>query len=409
MDGPVDQERAARDVNVVLDRVLPVVALVLTLTAVVSSVHRSQGQGAGMEQLGWSWLLAPALGGLLLLRRHAPAAVLVASVVLVIGYYATGRPAIGLELPLVAAFFSTAQQGRWRAAWVVGVVALAVAYGYRIGVAEQGLLGLLGLDLMTSVVVIAGAIGAGEGMRLHVAERDARLERLRLQQELVEEGLRSSVQAERQALARDVHDVVGHSVAVVATQASVAADALGEAGGAQPAPRDLDAARAAVRVARRTSQEALREMRASVRLLAGEDEQSRLPAPTLDQLEALAARFDGTDLEVVLTRPQQWPQVSAAAGSTAYRVVQEALTNVVRHSTARRVRVTVRPDGDELAVEVVDDGRPRATGEGAGGGTGVRGLRDRVGMLGGRVSAGPEPQGGYAVRARLPLGPGDRS
>lgn len=243
---------------------------------------------------------------------------------------------------------------------------------------------------MTSIVVLAGAIGAGDGIRSRAAENAARAERFRLQAELLEEGVRASADAERRQLARDVHDVLGHAMVVVTTQANVALEATD----------DPALVRSSLTAIKATAQQALREIRGSLAVLSGGAAESRHPVGSLDDLDALAARFAGTDLIVQVERDPHLPDVPAAVGSTAYRVVQEALTNAIRHGGAGRVTITVRQVADELAVDVRDDGRGAVDFTP---GHGLTGMRERIGMLGGRLEAGPAPGGGFTVSARMPL------
>ncbi|GAB4078423.1 sensor histidine kinase [Nostocoides australiense] len=380
------------DTTVILDRVVPVIALVLTVTALVSAERRV---GAAGDVRDWAWLLPAFLGGLLLLRRRAPVAVLVASVAAVIGYYATGQPAIGLELPLAAAFFSTAERGRTRATIGMALLVLVIAYGYRVGIAKVEFAALLGLDIMTSIVVLSLAIAAGDGVRSRAAERTANAERYQLQTELVEENLRAETDAERRALARDVHDVLGHAMVVVSTQANVALESIA----------DQETTSAALRNIKHTAQQSLRDIRGSVALLSGGQQSERRPVGTLADLGELAARFEGTGLTIEIRSEGDLATLPAAVSSTAYRVIQEAVTNSVRHGAARRVDITLGRTQDTLQVTVRDDGR------GAGAftmGHGLRGMQDRVAMLGGSVHAGPGPENGFHVQARIPLAPARR-
>jgi signal transduction histidine kinase len=207
----------------------------------------------------------------------------------------------------------------------------------------------------------------------------------------VGERAREAVAAERARLARELHDVVAHSVSIIAVQAG-AAEALVE--------RDLAGAREHMGAVRRTAHEALAEMRRLLDVLR-EDEPSYAPQPTLATLAALVEETRGAGVPVELVREGPDEPLPAGIDLAAYRIVQEALTNVRRHAGAAPTRVRVRHADDAVEVEVVN-GPATAPGEGPGGGRGLLGMRERVRLYGGSLDAGPE-DGGFAVRARLPL------
>jgi signal transduction histidine kinase len=245
-----------------------------------------------------------------------------------------------------------------------------------------------------SALVVAGPAAAG---RL-VAHQRAQTERLRiLTAELVRERAvaeRAAAAEERARIARELHDVIGHEVTVIALQADAAAAALAKAPERAAAP---------VEAIRSAAAETLAEMRRVVGLLRGPADdvgEDLRPQPGLADLPALAdaARAAGTPVELSVRPPAADPPRSLQV--TVYRVVQEALTNARRHAPGSSVRVRVDADGDAVCIEVRSTGgRP---GGPPGGGHGLVGMRERVRLHGGRLVAGPTADG-FAVTARLPL------
>jgi signal transduction histidine kinase len=214
----------------------------------------------------------------------------------------------------------------------------------------------------------------------------------------IDQAARRAAGEEQARIARELHDVIAHSVSVIVVQAAAADDVFEQ----RP-----DQARAALRSIEAAGRDALGELR---RLLAAvgpsAEGGSPRPQPGLDRLGELVAPLRATGLEVTVRRED------AAAGALpagvdrcAYRIVQEALTNTLRHSGASRAEVTVRATPEALEVEVVDDGRrgAAATAAANGAGRGIAGMRERAAMLGGSLQAGPLPGGGFRVHARLPL------
>ncbi|MFG2400348.1 sensor histidine kinase [Streptomyces lydicus] len=209
-----------------------------------------------------------------------------------------------------------------------------------------------------------------------------------------------AVTAERLRIARELHDMVAHSIGVIAIQAGVGSRVIQT----QPA-----AAREALRAIEATSRETLSGLRRTLGSLRQADrgatasEQSPLaPSPGLVDIERLAAATAGAGVRVDVRCSGEQRPVPADIDLSAYRIVQEALTNVVRHADTGRCWVAIDYGDEELSLEVVDDGRG-ATGHGSDHGFGLIGMRERVGLLGGHLSIGPRPEGGFRVTARLPL------
>ncbi|WP_326771173.1 sensor histidine kinase (plasmid) [Streptomyces sp. NBC_01591] len=209
-----------------------------------------------------------------------------------------------------------------------------------------------------------------------------------------------AVTAERLRIARELHDMVAHSIGIIAIQAGVGSRVI------QTQPAEAREALRAIEVTSRETLSGLRRTLVSLRQAdrgATASEQSPLaPSPGLADVERLAAATAGAGVRVDVRCSGEQRPVPADIDLSAYRIVQEALTNVVRHAGTGRCRVVIDYGDEELSVEVVDDGRG-ATGNGSAHGFGIIGMRERVGLLGGHLSAGPRPEGGFRVAARLPL------
>jgi signal transduction histidine kinase len=210
-----------------------------------------------------------------------------------------------------------------------------------------------------------------------------------------EERARTAVTEERARIARELHDVVGHSVSVMTVQASAVRRLL------RP---EQEREREALLIVERTGREALAEMRRMVGVLRRPEEGPALaPQPSLEHVGRLVeqAREAGLSVELRLEGdPQPLP---AGVDLTAYRLVQEGLTNALKHARAKRAQVVVCYGDGDLEVTVSDDGR--GAGSGDGGGHGLVGMRERVAVFGGELEAGPRAEGGYRLRAKLPVVP----
>ncbi|OKJ09373.1 hypothetical protein AMK19_18435 [Kitasatospora sp. CB01950] len=206
-----------------------------------------------------------------------------------------------------------------------------------------------------------------------------------------------AVQVERARIARELHDMVAHSIGVIAIQAGAAVRVIET----QPA-----GARDALRAIETTSRETLTGLRRMLGALreADTDRSDRAPAPGLADLERLVERAADAGARVELRWRGRRRQLPAEVELSAYRIVQESVTNVVRHAGAARCWVEVDYEEEELSLEIRDDGRGRAAeGASVGSGYGLIGMRERVGLLHGHFDAGPQAGGGFRVMARLPL------
>jgi signal transduction histidine kinase len=214
-----------------------------------------------------------------------------------------------------------------------------------------------------------------------------------------------STASERLRIAREVHDVVGHSLAVINLQAGVALHVVGRR------PEQAEVALAAIK---RSSKDALEELRGTLAVFRqpepGSADGTRRPAPGLGQLEALSAAMAEGGLPVEVAVTGQRVGLPVAVDLAAYRIVQESLTNVVRHAGPATATATVRVcyQPDALVVEIADTGRTRVSAGSRPVGHGIAGMRERAAAVGGTLQAGPSAEGGFRVQARLPLGAGHR-
>jgi len=208
------------------------------------------------------------------------------------------------------------------------------------------------------------------------------------------------VTAERARIARELHDIVAHHLSVVVLQAA------GARASGQHADRALEKIE-------HSGRQALTEMRRLLGMLHAPDEEAELtPQPSLGELPALAESVRAAGLPVRLVVDGAGAAVPAAVGVSAYRIVQEALTNVLKHAGAARAVVSIGYLDDAVTIEVTDDGTGPLAPAGPGlaasaaDGRGLAGMRERAALFGGELRAGPEPGGGFTVRARLPVANG---
>jgi signal transduction histidine kinase len=221
--------------------------------------------------------------------------------------------------------------------------------------------------------------------RRRLSERHAEQEKARAQAAILEE---------RARIARELHDVVAHAISVIVLQARGGRRVL------QAEPADAQEAFATIE---RTGHQALEEMRRLLGMLRATDEQLALaPQPSLKELDRLVEQVQAAGLPVQIVIEGEPRELPPGVDLSAYRIVQEALTNALKHAGPARARVLLRYDADELELEIADDGA--GSGDGAGTGQGLIGMRERVSVYGGELQAGQRPEGGYALRARLPLG-----
>jgi signal transduction histidine kinase len=242
------------------------------------------------------------------------------------------------------------------------------------------------------VLVVTGLPYAIGRAARHQEERSHQLGAEAAALEAQQQALVRRTEEERRRIARELHDVVSHSLGVVVLHAGVAEEWMA---------RDPARARQALAQIRETGNEAIGEMARLVQLMRDEQTDNRAPQPTLQDLGRLVEQWRSSGLEVTLSCEGTPRPVPAAVQLSAFRVAQESLTNVAKHSDATRANVMLYYDQDRIEVEVRDNGRhARAA---AGLRSGLAGLRERVAVFGGRFEAGEEPTGGWTVRASFPV------
>ena len=269
---------------------------------------------------------------------------------------------------------------------------LALGIGVTAIIAHNDPEGGAGNFLFSAVVfTISWSLGFGLGRKFDEAERVK--ERLASAERERVERARLAVTEERTRIARELHDVVGHSVSVMTVQASAARRLL--------RPHQIKE-REALMVVEQTGREALAEMRKMVGVLRRPEEAPALaPQPSLEHLDKLIARTEERGLPVELQIEGRVEPLPAGIDLTAYRLVQEGLTNAIKHARAQHAKVLVRYGDGHVELTVTDDGM--GDGGGESGGNGLVGMRERVSVYGGVLEAGPLAEGGYQLRARLPV------
>ena len=385
----------ARGRALALDVLLAVgVGLVQVLSLVVSERVGRSPDWRAPDALAWLLLAVGPVA--LLVRRRWPLAVLAVTVAAGMAYAARTYPEGPSQLAVFPALWTVALTVPRRQAWVAGAVTAVEAAGVELFLYGDTM--FEGEPLYAAIAVLA-AMWWGESVRArraYVAELRDRAERA---ERTREEEARRRVDEERLRIARELHDVVSHTIGVISVQAGVAAHLL---------HRKPDKAAESLAAIRQASDEALGELHAMLGVLRerdGDAGQAPLaPAPGLAELDTLVAQAAGAGVEVRVAVEGEPRRLPPAVDLACYRVVQESLTNVVRHAGAGRAEVTVSHHDGRVDVEVLDDGRA-STGNGSvGGGQGIPGMRERARALGGTLEAGPRPGGGFRVKASLPVG-----
>jgi signal transduction histidine kinase len=378
---------------------LPDVALAAALTAFAQLDLRLDLDNSTRFGPQWAVVLCSLVAtAALSFRRRAPLATM-----LVVGAAVAGPQLLtvltitlwGHFLPLLVAAYSVVRHcDRERAAAGVTIAGTALAVLF-LRVPSIGTAANIPFAVVPLVVVAAVGRELRRRERSHavLSERASRLAEERAA------WVRDAVAAERARIARELHDVVAHCVSVMVIQAGAAEDLL---------DRDPDGAREPLRAVQHTGQQAVAELGHMLGLLRAEaPEDTLLPQPGVAQVPELVAQVRSAGLlveyEVEGTPGDLPPGVDVAL----YRLVQEALTNVLKHARGARARVVLRYTDAAVELAVHDDGRPAPSGPGLG--HGLIGMRERVALYGGTLEAGPRADGGFAVDAVFPVGPGTRA
>jgi signal transduction histidine kinase len=360
-----------------------VLALALALYAGLDAVRTTE-----WPEPHWaSAALAVTSAAFLALRRVRPLVAFAGALgALSVAYVALGHFEAGSSvlIALVAAY-SVGAHGRNLPFALAGIAGFAATTGLGQPAPEAV------ADLLWSCVALSLPFAVGltarrlRGRAQTAEERTRTLERE--QQALAE----AAAEQERRRIARELHDIVSHSLGVVVLQAGAAEQVLSH---------DPDKTREALHLIRATGQQAIAEMGTLVRLIRDEPGPGRDPQPTLADIDRLATSTRAAGLEVQVRTEGTVRELPATVELNAYRVVQEGLTNALKHTRQAKVSVVLRYRPDGIEVEVCDSGS--RTGQGPGSRRGLLGLRERVAVFGGQFQAGRDPRGGWTVRASFP-------
>ncbi len=322
----------------------------------------------------------------LVARRLYPASVLVVTFATTLSYWVIGYARGPVFLALVVAFVTAVMAGRRLVAWS------SIAVGW---VSFLWLGALLGREAPPTLGQ-AVALAAWHGVLVTGAEvARARRERAVVVARTRREEARRRASERRLRIAQELHDVLAHDISLINVQAGVALHLLDE----RP-----EQARSALSAIKEASREALGQLRSVLGVLRQADEEApRGPTPGMADLDNLVSRAAATGLDVSVAVDGERSPLPSGVDLAAFRIVQEALTNVVRHAGAARAEVHVTYGDHGVAVQVDDDGQGPPPTPPSGGGSGIAGMRERAAVLGGRLEVGPRPGGGFRVRAELPV------
>ena len=388
---------------------------VVALVIVAIEVNVVNGGGPGAVPLNaWAYLFGALLAVPILFRHRWPLQVLIASAVMMFFYYIFARRNISPAPVFFVPLYDAA---------VVGYLALAIAIPavfmviglFVVEVSVRQGIAALSAEFLSQIVILALAVMLGEVVRSRRALTAETARRLRLAQEERTAEAGRAVAEERLRIARELHDTVAHGMATIAVQAGSALHVLGAGDPAvkpfirndpaarSPAPvsrpgRDADILRAALTAIRDTSKGALVEMRS----VLGQLRRSEHEDAGLERLDDLRDAVTAAGARVTVDVEGAEAPLSAEADHSAYRILQESLTNVLRHAGPRAAaHVCLRYQPDRLIITVTDDGSGGMAGADVARGNGISGMRERAVSVGGELTAGPLPGGGFRVQATL--------
>jgi signal transduction histidine kinase len=371
-------------IDVVVASALGAAALV---GALVEDLHPSGGVVRRLDVLGGLLIVGMTLP--LAVRRLFPRAVAIVTVCCAVAAVVLGYPgAIGL-LGALFALGSLAYTTTRGDTLLVGIPAgVALLAGFVAAPGSGSVTNVVAnLLVVAFTLLVGGLFRVRRDQNALLAERNRELEALR------ETETRSAIVEERMRIAREVHDVVGHSLVAITLQARA---------GLRRLHRSPERAGQALREVETLASRALEETRTAVATIRSGTEVAALhPPPTLAGLPDLVESMRGEDLEVHLVVDPAARELAARLQSAAYRIVQEAVSNAAKHARPARIDVRITHAGEVLTIEVADDSTNAAPA--AGEGSGLRGMRERAEQLGGSLEAGPAPDHGWRVRARLPV------
>lgn len=386
----------------VQDALLALLVTVMQVQGTVGRIHANPDTVirplAELDHLGYALLVVSGLA--IAARRRWPVEVFVITAAASLTYYAVDYPDGPGWVSLFVAIYTVALRGDGRRSLVVVSAGIAIlTFGWlasSVDLQPREAMGWVFFRIGASVM--SAALGESIRSRRVIAE-DA-LERAELAERARDELARARVDEERLRIAREVHDTVAHAIAIINVQAGVTAHVL---------DKHPERARDTLEAIAQASSNALEEMRSILGVLRDEGDASA-PRPWLTELDQLLATAREAGLEVTADLDLGDAPMPTAVGSAAYRILQESLTNVIRHAGPARVRVTISRTATGLELRVANEGGgptatpPRTT---SGEGRGLTGMRERCRLLGGDVAAEVVPDGGFVVTARLPMNPAE--
>jgi signal transduction histidine kinase len=391
-------------------------ALFITVMQIQGTVSREPEEVVrpltDLGNLGYVLLIVS--GMVVAVRRRWPVAVFLTAGLASLVYYSLDFPDGPGWLGLFVALYTLTAYGDGRRSLVIAGVGITVlSIGWLVTAADIEPPAAIGwVFFRIGASVMSAALGESVRSRRFIAAEAQ--QRAELAERTREEEARARVDAERLRIAREVHDTVAHAIAIINVQSGVTAHVL---------DKRPEQARDTLLAIEQTSSQALREMRAILGVLRDTND-GRTPHPGLEQIDDLTANARNAGLDIKLEATSPPAPLPSAVGSAAYRILQESITNVIRHVGPTRVTVALDYGIDVLEVRVVDEGRSHATGDDPAGahlrakhptgngtgssaetGRGIAGMRERCQLLGGALTARPRPGGGFEVKARLPLVP----
>jgi signal transduction histidine kinase len=392
------------------DVLLGLLVAVMQVQGTVGAAQNSEVVSRPLTDLGHlGYVLLVGSGLVLAVRRRWPAPVFITVALASLAYFTIDFPDGPGWIALFVALYTMTAYGDGRRSLVIAGVGIAVlTTGWLVAAADVEPRAAIGwVFFRIAASVMAAALGESVRSRRVIAAEAQ--ERARQAERTREEEARSRVDAERLRIAREVHDTVAHAIAIINVQAGVTAYLLGK----RP-----DRVREALLTIEQTSAQALHEMRAILGVLRDTDN-GRTPHPGLGQINELTSMAREAGLDIKLVVSSSVAPLPSAVDNTAYRILQESITNVIRHVGPTQVTVTLDYGTDVMEISVADEGRGVASGDDAAGpgapadpvtssaepGLGIVGMRERCGLLGGELTAGPRPRRGFEVKARLPVSP----
>ena len=352
----------------------------------VGTFFASQRQPTRRPLDVWAFVLVALAAGALVARRRHPLAVLEVVFGVTLVYFVLGYANGPIWLTLIVAYFTAVVHGHRLAAAITAVAGVGIFPWLDYLLRDRPGPSFVGIAALGAWLLVL--LGSAEAVRVR-RERAAEAARIK-----EEEALRRASE-ERLRIARELHDALGHHLSLINVQAGVALHVN------EGLPEQ---ARSSLSAIKQASKEGLAELRSVLEILRQEGERApRSPTSTLARLDELVGQAAAAGLEVRMETDGDVRPLPFGVDVAAFRIVQEALTNVTRHAGPATATVRVVYGEGDLMIQVDDDGRGPETPVTPGAGKGILGMRERVAALGGDLEAGPRPGGGFRVRAHLPL------